>query len=181
MDVDTAFLNAEISEEIYLRQPQGFEQQGPNGEELVCKLNKSIYGLKQAARDWNDTIDKWMKSYGLVASIADPCMYAKRTHRDILVILIWVDDIIVAGSCMNMISDFKTAISERFKMKGLGELKFVLGLEVKRDRSRRRIEINQEVYIAQILERFGMSKCKAAATSAEGVLGRISTSLRMGE
>ena len=175
MDVDTAFLNTEISEKIYLRQPQGFEEQGPNGEELVCKLNKSIYGLKQAARDWNDTIDKWMRSYGLVASIADPCMYVKRTHRDILVILIWVDDIVVAGSCMNMISDFKTAISERFKMKDLGELKFVLGLEVKRDRSRRRIEINQEAYIAQTLKRFGMSKCKAAATSAEGVLGRIST------
>jgi hypothetical protein len=79
MDVDTAFLNSEISEEIYIRQPQGFEQRGPNGEELVCKLNKSIYGLKQAARDWNDTLNelKWMRSYGLMPSISDPCMYVK--------------------------------------------------------------------------------------------------------
>ena len=70
MDVDTAFLNSEISEEIYIRQPQGFEQRGPNGEELVCKLNKSIYGLKQAARDWNDTLNEmdeelWTHAFNL--------------------------------------------------------------------------------------------------------------------
>ena len=174
MDVDSAFLNAEIKEEIYLKQPQGFEEWGPNGEELVCRLNKSIYGLKQAARDWNDTLDEWMRGYGFKASISDPCMYVMRTDQDILIALVWVDDIILAGNSMEGIADFKAAISKRFKMKDLGELKFILGVEVKRDRARRRIEITQEAYINQMLERFGMSKCKAVATPAEGVLSRIS-------
>ena len=176
MDVDTAFLNANIEEEIYISQPEGFEQSGPNDEQLVCRLNKSIYGLKQAARDWNKTLDHWMKSYGLEASEADACVYTKRVAGDILIVLTWVDDLIIAGSYMRVIDEFKVAISKRFKMKDLGELKWILGMEIKRDRSIRRIEISQAAYIKQMLERFGMGECKAVGTPGEGVLTRSSTS-----
>lgn len=175
MDVITAFLNAGIIEEIYIRQPEGFEQRGPNGEELVCRLNKSIYGLKQASRDWNKTLDHWMKEYGLQASVGDACVYTKTSGRDTLVILVWVDDLVIAGSSMKLINDFKAAISAKFKMKDLGELTWILGMEVKRDRSRRRIEISQQAYINLMLKRFGMSECKAVGTPAEGVLTRIVT------
>ena len=176
MDVDTAFLNADIKEEIYIKQPKGFEEYGSNGEELVCKLKKSIYGLKQASRNWNDTIDQWMRSYGFKAANADPCLYVKGSeeHDDILVVVIWVDDLIIAGSNVKVVADFKRAISTRFKMKDLGALRWILGMEIRRDRPNRRIEISQEAYIDQMLKKFGMDDCKAVGTPAEGVLNRVS-------
>lgn len=174
MDVDTAFLNADIKEEIYIRQPRGFEQRGPNGEELVCKLNKSIYGLKQASRNWNDTLDEWMREYGLKATRADACVYTKRHQGETLVILVWVDDLILAGSNKRVVADFKAAISRRFKMKDLGALEWILGFKIRRDRPKRKIEILQTAYIEQMLKRFGMEDCKAVGTPAEGVLSRTS-------
>ena len=174
MDVNVAFLNAEVEEEIYMRQLEGYEVYGPNGEELVCKLKKSIYGLKQASRNWNQTIDKWMKEYGFKASEADPCLYVKREDQEMIVVIIWVDDLIIAGSCKQIIRDFKASISERFSMKDLGPLKWILGVEVKRDRPRRRIELTQTAYINQMLERFGMRDCKPVGAPAEGVLRKIS-------
>jgi len=173
MDVNVAFLNAEVEEEIYMRQLEGYEVYGPNGEELVCKLKKSIYGLKQASRNWNQTIDKWMKDYGFKASEADPCLYVKREKQEMIVVIIWVDDLIIAGSCKQIIQAFKAAISRRFSMKDLGALKWILGVEIKRDRSRRRIEMTQTAYINQMLERFGMAECKPVGAPAEGVLCRI--------
>lgn len=173
MDVNVAFLNAEVEEEIYMRQLEGYEVYGPNGEELVCKLKKSIYGLKQASRNWNQTIDKWMKDYGFKASEADPCLYVKHEEQEVIVVIIWVDDLIIAGSCKQIIQDFKAAISKRFSMKDLGALKWILGVEIKRDRTRRRIEMTQTAYINQMLERFGMADCKSVGAPAEGVLSRI--------
>lgn len=173
MDVNVAFLNAEVEEEIYMRQLEGYEVYGPNGEEMVCRLKKSIYGLKQASRNWNQTIDKWMKDYGFKASEADPCLYVKHEEQEVIVVIIWVDDLIIAGSCKRIIQDFKAAISKGFSMKDLGALKWILGVEIKRDRSRRRIEMTQTVYINQMLERFGMAECKPVGAPAEGVLSRI--------
>lgn len=173
MDVNTAFLNADVDEEIYMQQLEGFEQYGPNGEELVCKLKKSIYGLRQASRNWNLTIDQWMKGYGFQASVADACVYVKRQDQEIIVVVVWVDDLIIAGSSRRIVQDFKAAISKRFSMKDLGALKWILGVEIKRDRSRRRIEISQRAYINQMLERFGMADCKSVGAPAEGVLTRI--------
>ena len=124
MDVNTAFLNADVEEEIYMKQLEGFEVYGPNGEELVCKLKKSIYGLRQAARNWHLTIDQWMKEYGFHAAEADTCVYVKREDQEVIVVIIWVDDLIIAGSCKSIIRDFKAAISKRFSMKDLGPLKW---------------------------------------------------------
>ena len=72
MDVDTAFLNAPVEETIYVEQPEGFVEYGPKGEPLVCKMNKSLYGLKQSPRNWNHVIDEWFKDYGFVVSGGRP-------------------------------------------------------------------------------------------------------------
>jgi len=143
MDVNSAFLNSDISEEIYVRQPQGFVQYGPNGAALVCKVLKSLYGLKQSPRNWNSVIDTWMKTYGFAISEADPCVYVYRTEGSVLIVILWVDDLIIAGSDTQCVSDFKQAISKRFQMKDLGALKWILGMEVTRDRSKRTLEITQ--------------------------------------
>jgi hypothetical protein len=175
MDVDTAFLNATLDEDIYLEQPQGFRQWGPNGEELVCKLQKAIYGLKQASRNWFLTINEWLiNDYGMVPTHADTCVYIRRFegHNQKLIVTVWVDDLIIAGSTKAIINDFKAAISRRFKMKDSGELKYILGMEITRDRSKHTLKISQSAYLKQVLERFGMDQCTPVGNPMEGILRR---------
>ena len=172
MDVDTAFLNAPVEEEIYIRQPEGFERKGPNGEELVCRLKKSLYGLKQAPRNWNQVIDRWFKDYGLEPSPADSCLYLKRSGENVMVVLLWVDDLIICGNDPGEIARFKTAISKRFHMKDLGDLKRILGMEVTRDRKARVMTVKQQAYMKVLLGRFGMADCRPIGAPAEGDLLR---------
>lgn len=84
MDVDTAFVYAPVEEEIYTEQTKGFEEKGPNGEELVCRLNKSLYGLKQSPRNWNQVLDTWFMENGFVVSEADPCLYLISLELDLI-------------------------------------------------------------------------------------------------
>ena len=91
-DVKTAFLNGKLSEEIYMRQPPGFEQGS-----RVCKLKKSLYGLKQAARSWNQELDRVLSSCGCVQSAYDKCLYTLNRGDDVAYVLVYVDDLLVAG------------------------------------------------------------------------------------
>lgn len=172
MDVNSAFLNSYIAEEIYVRQPKGFVRLGPDGEPLVCRMRKSLYGLKQSPRNWNAVIDAWMISYGFDVSEADPCLYVKRYDSEVLIVLVWVDDLIIAGNSIYLIEKFKSAISNRFKMKDLGCLHRILGMEIKRNRAKRELFITQKAYIETLLKRFQMDACKAVGTPAEGYLPR---------
>ena len=176
MDVDTAFLNASVKETIYVRQPEGFEEVGPKGEELVLRLHKSLYGLRQASHDWNELMDDWLKGYGLDCTLADPCVYVMGgpgAKGGTLIVVLYVDDLIIIGSDRDTVDSFKLAIAKRFKMKDLGALRWFLGMEVRRDRTRRTLELVQTTYIDMMLERFGMSQCKPVSTPAEGVLRRL--------
>ena len=132
MDVNSAFLKPYLAEEIYVVQPQGFERTGAKGEKLVCRMLKCLYGLKQAPRYWNSVIDGWMVCYGFTISEADPCVYIHREGTTVLIVLLWVDDLIIAGNNLTEISKFKAAISKRFEMKDLGELTWILGMEVRK-------------------------------------------------
>jgi hypothetical protein len=172
MDVDTAFLNAKVEEEVFVRQPEGFEQMDTKGRPLVCKLQKSIYGLRQASHNWNKTIDAWLRDYGFTPTKTDLCAYLKKEQEQVLMILLWVDDLIIGGSSKDIIKRFKTSISKRFKMKSLGELQWVLGMEITRDRTNRKLKMTQVTYIKQMIERFGMTDCKSISTPAEGTLAR---------
>ena len=174
MDVDTAFLQATVTEDIYVQQPLGYRRKGGNNENLVCKLNKSLYGLKQSSRNWYKEIDSWLKQYGMLPSTADPCVYTRIHGNQVLIIILYVDDLIIAGNNKKQINNFKTSISSKFKMKDLGTLKWILGMEVQRDRAKRIISINQTAYIDQVLQRFGMSNCKPVTTPAEGTIKRLS-------
>ena len=116
MDVDTAFLQTQVNEDIYVQQPKGFAKKGTKGEPLVCKLNKSLYGLKQSSRNWYKEIDAWLKQYGLSPSAADPCVYSKISGNEVLIIVLYVDDLIIAGSNRTQVNLFKQSISKRFKM-----------------------------------------------------------------
>lgn len=160
-DVVTAYLNAKIDKEIYVEQPEGFAIDG-----RVCRLNKSLYGLKQAARNWNLTIHKWLLSRGYVRSNADACLYIKTVGAFIIVIILYVDDLVVAGNSQAMIDRLKADISKRFPIKDLSKDNklWILGMEVKRDWKAGTLELNQDVYRQQVLKRFGMEDCVPVAT-----------------
>ncbi len=137
-------------------------------------MQKAIYGLKQASRNWNLTINEWLVSeYQMEQSSADTCVYVKKIG-DIqkLIVTVWVDDLIIAGSTTSIVSDFKAAIGKRFKMKDTGELKWILGMEITRDRARRTMKISQTSYRQHALEHFGMDQCKLVGNLIEGVLKR---------
>lgn len=173
MGVETAFLQAPMEEEIYV----GYKVFDPGGDETLWRPRRSLCGLRQSSRNWNREIDKWMRSYGFTPSRTDPCVYVmgpEGTADGILIVVLYVDDLSSAGSNLQTIERFKKAISKRFAMKDLGELKWMLGFEVVRDRAARTIEIKQSAYFDQVLERFRMENCKPVATPAEGVLRRSS-------
>jgi hypothetical protein len=175
MDVETAFLHAPLDEEIYVQQPEGFEQHGPNGEELVWRLEKSLYGLRQSALNWNRTIDGWVHTYGLKSINADPCVYvAQRPEEEggPLIVLVYVDDLFIMGR-RAAVDAFKIEISKRFKMKDCGQATWVLGMEIIRDRPKRSITLKQTSYIKQMLQRYGMEDCRPTVTPAEGKLQRM--------
>ena len=166
IDFDTAFLNADVEEDIYMEQPEGFHTGSPD---MVCKLIKSIYGLKQASRNWNLEIDSFMKSIGYTPLISDPCVYVKRTQSDRLIILsLYVDDTIAAcdKKDISVWERDKKAIADHYAIKDLGECEWILNMKVTRDRINRTITLSQEAYIERIIREFGMENVRTASTPA---------------
>ena len=170
MDVTTAFLNGELDCDIFMEQPEGYVD--PANPDYVCKLVKGIYGLKQSARCWNATLDKFMKSRGYTQSPADECVYVKTVKNDdgrisFVIMAVYVDDIIPVSNDTVLMMREKEAICKKFKMTDNGEISYCLGLTIKRDRENKIITISQGNYIENILERFGMERCKPVATPLE--------------
>jgi len=160
MDVKTAFLNGELEEEIYMQQPDGFVI--PGQERKVCKLVKSLYGLKQAPMQWHEKFDKTLVSAGFSVNDADKCVYSRFRGNVGVILCLYVDDILILGSNVEVISDIKCFLSTKFDMKDLGPASVILNIKLtKRDNG---IELNQSHYVEKLLLRFGHSNCKPAAT-----------------
>ena len=133
MDVKTAFLNGDIDETIYMVQPPNFVVGDPKS--LVCKLKKSIYGLKQASRQWYHKFHQVIRSYGFETNLVDDCVYHKFSGSKFIFLVLYVDDILLASSDIGLLHETKKFLTKNFKMKDLGEASFVLGIEILRDRS----------------------------------------------
>ena len=162
MDVKTAFLHAPIKEEIYVNQPPGYESSVPN---QVWRLHKSLYGLKQSGRNWNTTFYLHLKDNGFVQSKSDPCLFMKSHQSEIVYLLVWVDDIIIAASSQEILNHTKSHLSAEFRMTDLGLLEHFLGIHFKRTANE--IMLSQEEYINKILNKFGMAECKPRGTPCE--------------
>ena len=165
MDVKTAYLNAPMDCELYIEQPDGYERKGSNGEKLVCKLKKSLYGLKQSGRNWNCLLHGYLTQEGFVQSLADPCVYVKSTEFGQVIAIVWVDDIIIAGSNTDVLKKAKGSLMMRFKMKDLGVLSWILGIQFKCENDC--IEMSQSKFVEKIMERFNMSDCRPKAVPRE--------------
>jgi len=158
MDVKTAFFNGEFKGEIYMGQPQGFVHQG--GEHLVCKLHKSLYGLKQSPRAWNQKLNVFIKSIEFMKSEANPSVYVAQVGDVKFFIVVYVDDLILVCNDQNKLLQIKEELSQKFEMKNLVELHFFLGMEVERNRDEQLLHINQIKYLKKILKCFRMEECK---------------------
>ena len=156
MDVKTAFLNGHLSEDVYMVQPEGFVD--PKNPKKVCKLNKSIYGLKQASRSWNLRFDEKIKEFGFIKIEDEPCVYKKASGSNITFLILYVDDILLIGNNIPMLKDVKSWLGNCFSMKDLGEAAYILGIKIYRDRSRRLIGLSQSTYIDKVLRHFSMEK-----------------------
>lgn len=162
MDVKTAFLNCGLGEDIYMQQPDGYAD--PSRPEHVCKLKRSLYGLKQSPRIWNRTIDDFMVKMGFTKSKSDHCIYSKRSDESMIFVVLYVDDLIIASSDGILLSTTKQALSERFEMTDLGELKFFLGMEINQDSTKGQVTMRQTKFLKSILLKFGMQDCKPVKT-----------------
>jgi len=154
LDVETAFLNGEVDEEIYIRQPRGYER-GDKGK--VCRLENALYGLKQAARAWHKKLDTMLGEAGFTACASDPCLYKGERDGVTVCILVYVDDLLVAGATNAAAMSAKAAITTAFKAREMGEPTFFLGFHVERDTERGTLRLGQRQYVHTILERFGLA------------------------
>lgn len=164
LDVKTAFLHGELDEEIYLQQPQGYIE--PGKENLVCRLHKSLYGLKQASRVWNRHFDTFLKKFGLNPSDADPCLYLRHYQGEFALVIIWVDDGLVCSNNGDLVSAIIEYLSKCFEMCCTPANHFV-GLSITRDRQRKTLYLTQPEYIKKILQRFHMLDCNPKSLPAD--------------
>jgi hypothetical protein len=134
MDVRTAFCNGNIEEELYMVQPEGFIN--PKDANKVCKLQRSIYGLKQASRSWNLRFDEVIKDFVCVQNTKESCIYKKMSGISISFLVLYVDDILLIGNDMQMLNSAKEYLNNNFLMKDMGKAAYVLGSKIYRDTSR---------------------------------------------
>ncbi|KAI3735245.1 hypothetical protein L6452_14737 [Arctium lappa] len=158
MDVKTAFLNGKLLEDVYMIQPEGFV--APEKSHMVCKLQRSIYGLKQASRSWNHRFDEAIKEFGFSKNEDEPCLYKKVSGSTVSFLLLYVDDILLIGNDIPTLDSVKAWLGKCFSMKDLGEVAYVLGVRIYRDRSRKLLGLSQSTYIDKVLKRFNMSDSK---------------------
>ena len=161
LDVETAFLQGELQEELYIEPPQGFVEGSK-----VCKLNKAIYGLKQAAYAWYHTIRQALAEMNFKASLLEPCIFYKHSEEDKIVVTLYVDDLILFSSNRSLVNSTKNELRRRFTIRELGPVRDYLGVRINRtpDGS---IHLDQQAYLDQVLERFGMTDCNGARTPME--------------
>ncbi|KAM2583718.1 hypothetical protein TB2_044793 [Malus domestica] len=151
LDVQNAFLHGDLDEEVFMSPPPGLRRQGEN---LVCRLHKSLYGLKQASRQWFSKFSQAIQLVGFKQSTADYSLFTCTTAHSITVVLIYVDDMIITGNNHEAIQRLKQSLHHQFRIKDLGPLKYFLGIEVAR--SQQGISISQRKYILDILDDAGL-------------------------
>lgn len=158
MDVKTAFLNRNLDEDVYMIQPEGFVD--PINAGKICKLQKSIYGLKQASRSWNIRFDEVVKGLDFHQNEEEACVYKKESGSAVVFLILYVDDILLIGNDIPMLESVKASLKKSFSMKDLGEAAYILGIRIYRDRSKRLIGLSQDTYIDKVLKRFNMEQSK---------------------
>jgi hypothetical protein len=160
MDVKGAYLNGIIKEEVYMAQPEGFD----DGTGRVCRLKKMIYGLKQSGREWNIELNTRLTSIGFRSLKSDACVYIRKSQDGIEIITVWVDDLLLFTNMPRLMDRLKGQLKTKFDITDLGEPKKIVGIEITRNRPERTICISQTKFIEAILTKENMKSCNPVAT-----------------
>ena len=173
LDVKSALLHGDLSEDVYVDQPKGYEKKG--SEHLVYKLHKALYGLKQAPRAWFSRIEAHFISEGFQRCDSEQTLFTKRSREGkIIIVSVYVDDLIFTGDDEIMMSEFKSSMMREFDMSDLGKMRFFLGIEVLQRSDG--IYICQRKYALEVLKRFGM--LESNSVNSPIVPGKKSTKMR---
>ncbi len=168
MDVETAFLNATMKEEVYMRQPPGYDNGQPD---VVCKLLKSIYGTKQAPHDWNADLNRTLTQLlGFRRCITDTCVYTKQSKTGRMILLaVFVDDLtpMYHREDESEWNALKGLLMNQYHMKDLGDVDWLLRMKITRDREKRTITISQEAYIDKMVDQYGLKGKHSYSIPAE--------------
>ncbi|KAK1425214.1 hypothetical protein QVD17_20561 [Tagetes erecta] len=162
LDVDNAFLYGTITEDVYMTPPEGYYDKN---ETKVCKLIKSLYGLKQASRQWNEKLTQTLINIGFKQSTSDYSLFVKADDSVISILLVYVDDIVLTGNNLDELARIKTCLSSNFLIKDLGKLKYFLGIEV--FENEKGLVLSQRKYCLDLLSEFGMLGAKPVGNPIE--------------
>lgn len=163
MDVKSAFLNGRLNEVIYMKQPEGFMQD----DSKVCKLEKSLYGLKQASKMWNERFHEFMIEIGFKRCWSDQCLYVIFIGSTVCYVLLYVDDLLFISNNMQTIDNIKIRFKNEFEMTDIGKVDTFLGISVEHDEKSGVLSMNQTHYLKNVLRKFGMENSKTVATPME--------------
>jgi hypothetical protein len=160
MDVKGAFLNGVIQEEVYVRQPTGFES--PKCPDRVYKLSKALYGLKQASWAWYARLKTFLLEHRYVMGSVDKTLFTLNHGTNFLFVQIYVDDIIFDDSSHTLVSRFQEMMESEFQMSMMGELTFFLGIQVKQ--KKQGTFVHQAKYTKDLMKKFNMAELKPVST-----------------
>ncbi|WVZ94594.1 hypothetical protein U9M48_040467 [Paspalum notatum var. saurae] len=163
MDVKSAFLNGDLKEEVYVKQPLGYVVNGQ--EHRVLRLHKALYGLRQAPRAWNQKLDMVLKEMEFKRCESEHALYTRQAEHGQLVVGVYVDDLVIIGASKKEIEAFKAQMKKTFRMSDLGLLTYYLGIEVEQRKDG--ITLCQSSYARKLLERSGMGECRPNKTPME--------------
>jgi hypothetical protein len=162
LDVKTAFLYGELDEELYMEQPEGFIIKGQ--ETKVYRLKKALYGLKQASLAWNKQADKSLKTIGFKRCLSDTGVYIQIKNNDILVVVLYVDDVLFLGNNKTLLMEKKNAFMKKWECRDLGHISEYLKMQIVRDRKKKKLVVDQISYARKVVERFGQQNAKPTNT-----------------
>lgn len=151
VDVSNAFLHGYLPEEIFMKPPKEYTKAGPG---QVCKLNRSLYGLKQASREWNVEFSTHLLSYGCTQFPHDHCFFTRNANNVFLAVLVYVDDVLITGSSLVAIQDIKSSLYQKFTIKDMGAVHYFLGIEIHKTSAG--TYLSQGKYIHDLLGEVGL-------------------------
>lgn len=160
MDVKSAFLNGLIKEEVYVKQPPGFENH--NFPKHVFELKKSLYGLKQAPRAWYERLSNFLLENNIIRGKFDTTLFHKTIKKDMIICQIYVDDIIFGTTNATLGKEFSKSMQAEFEMSMMGELKYFLGIQI--NQTSEGTYVHQTKYVKEILKKFNLNESNMAKT-----------------
>ncbi|KAJ3551307.1 hypothetical protein NP233_g13104 [Leucocoprinus birnbaumii] len=164
LDISSAFTYGELDEVIYMRQPEGYHQGGPN---VVCRLHKSLYGLKQSARQWNKKLRSVLEDLGFERVQSDNSIFIYSKGDVKIIVPVFIDDITLVSKNDAAMDRTVKDLQKHFKLRDLGDTSFLLSVQVKQDLDAHTISLSQTHYIDELLKRFGMNDCNPVRSPLE--------------